>query len=162
MIIFLDFTRRYCRSFSNLFDNWGGGRCRPLHPRLITASVAMVGLNRLRGSNSFACAKLCRRPIVFVLFRGESRTRARNCRIEPMARQTSKARRTRRRIRNVLRSPRYPFRRGIPFRSLPDLNLAPGVADALLVYSRHWLRDADSGSQSENGNYMSRSERRKS
>jgi len=65
-----------------------------------------------------------------------------------MARQTSKARRTRRRIRNVLRSPRYPFRRGIPFRSLPDLNLAPGVADALLVYSRHWLRDADSGSHS--------------
>lgn len=65
-----------------------------------------------------------------------------------MARQTSKARRTRRRIRNVLRSPRYPFRRGIPFRSPPDLNLAPGVADALLVYSRHWLRDAGSGSHS--------------
>ncbi|CAL1684275.1 unnamed protein product [Lasius platythorax] len=65
-----------------------------------------------------------------------------------MARQTSKARRTRRRIRNVLRSSRYPFRRGIPFRSLPDLNLAPGVADALLVYSHHWLRDADSGSHS--------------
>jgi len=113
-------------------------------------SVAMARLNRLRESNSFACAKLCRRLIAFVLFR-EKVERAQNCRIEPMARQTSKARRTRRRIRNVLRSPRYPFRRGIPFRSLPDLNLAPGVADALLVYSRHWLRDADSDSHSRTG-----------
>lgn len=29
------------------------------------------------------------------------------------------------------------------FRYPPDLNLAPSVADALLVYSRHWLRDAE-------------------
>lgn len=162
MINFWGFTRRYCRSFSNFFDKSGGSVVRFILG-WSPASVAMARLNRLQWEQQFCTrAKLCRRPIALVLFRGESRTRARNCRIEPMARQTSKAHRTRRRIRNVLRSPRYPFRRGIPFRSLPDLNLAPGVADALLVYSRHWLRDADSGSHSENGNYMSQFERRKS